>query len=359
MQLADALGGKRGLGGFGMSTEYLTIARLLADYMSKGAARDGFLERLAEALKRREPGLVASSGSWTEQERVEAIARLLSIMAAEEALLDDVTRISDRNTGSMRELDVKGDAAQEQRFGAYEAATGSVGGLAGKSPTGIVEQGDIRFGRRSEAAEGRLPLLRRDRTDRCKLLFIAASAADQHLLHINEELRDVTQAIERSPRAHLMELSYALAFRCEELQEALIRHRPRILHISAHGDLHSGLLFMQDSQRSRLVAADPLVELLALFRDHLDCVVLNACHTRSLARSIAERHSCAVGMAGPISDQAAIRFASSFYSALGYGKDVEVAFSLASAQVGVEYPAERHIPHLEALGRTSAIILVR
>jgi hypothetical protein len=55
---------------------------------------------------------------------------------------------------------------------------------------------------------------------------------------------------------------------------------------------------------------------------------------------------CAVGMSEAIEDKAAIAFASSFYQALGFGRDLGTAFRLGCEQIGLENFRSPHIPKL-------------
>ena len=53
-----------------------------------------------------------------------------------------------------------------------------------------------------------------------------------------------------------------------------------------------------------------------------------------------------VGMPGSLPYDAAIAFASAFYAALGYGKDVKAAFELGCAALALTQPATEETPSL-------------
>ena len=76
-------------------------------------------------------------------------------------------------------------------------------------------------------------------------------------------------------------------------------------------------------------------KIFALYNHHLRLVVLNACFTDALARSIAETVDYAVGTSKGIGDKAAIAFAGAFYRALGFGKCVRHAFKSANAELAL------------------------
>lgn len=71
-------------------------------------------------------------------------------------------------------------------------------------------------------------------------------------------------------------------------------------------------------------------------KESIFCVVLNACYSEQQAKAIANHIDCVIGMSKAISDAAAISFSTSFYQALGYGKDVKTAFNLGCGQIDLE-----------------------
>jgi hypothetical protein len=87
-------------------------------------------------------------------------------------------------------------------------------------------------------------------------------------------------------------------------------------------------------------------------------VVLNACYSEGQAQAIAEHTDCVVGMSDAIGDQAAIRFAASFYQALGYGRDVKTAFDLGCNQIDLEHLGDKDVPQLLATKRRPSEIFL-
>jgi len=75
-------------------------------------------------------------------------------------------------------------------------------------------------------------------------------------------------------------------------------------------------------------------------------VVLNACFSRDQAEAIVEVIDCAIGMKQEIGDEAAIAFAASFYSAVGYGRSVEDAFEQAKVALLLKGIPEEDTPTL-------------
>jgi hypothetical protein len=134
-----------------------------------------------------------------------------------------------------------------------------------------------------------------------------------------------------------------------DLQRALLQHRPQILHFSGHGSPSNALCLEDDSGQTRELQKEVLARLLAVFRQKIRCVVLNACYSKGQAQAIAENIDCVVGMSRSIGDSAAISFATSFYQALAFGSDVQTAFELGCVQIQMEGLKEEDTPQLLAL----------
>ena len=62
--------------------------------------------------------------------------------------------------------------------------------------------------------------------------------------------------------------------------------------------------------------------------------------------AIAKHVNCVIGMSDAIPDHTAIEFASTFYSSLGFGKNIKDAFDLAMTQLGLLSMPGDKIPKL-------------
>ena len=108
-------------------------------------------------------------------------------------------------------------------------------------------------------------------------------------------------------------------------------------------------IILQDSVgKGHVVPAGGLSDLFSVLKDNIRCVVLNACYTEGQATAIAQHIDCVVGMSRAFTDTAAISFATAFYRALGYGRDVETAFKLGCMQINLEDLGEQDAPRLLA-----------
>ncbi|MDI1442460.1 CHAT domain-containing protein [Polyangium sp. 6x1] len=166
--------------------------------------------------------------------------------------------------------------------------------------------------------------------------------------------------------------------RVSDLQAALLRHRPQIVHFSGHGrgerissaprsdvtremlpaheqdeDPTAGeILVENDAGRAEPIPAAALANLFGILGD-VRCVVLNACHSAAQAEAIRPHVDAVIGMSQSIQDAAAINFAWAFYQGLAFGESVHKAFDLGRNQIDLAGLGDGKVPKL--LTRQSAM----
>jgi len=181
-----------------------------------------------------------------------------------------------------------------------------------------------------------------------KILFLAANPKDTQRLRLDEELRSIEQALQRTAFREGFDIKQHWAVRIAELQNYLLRHKPDIVHFSGHGSPSNELILEDLSGKSRAVPAKALGRLFSVLKDNIRCVVLNACYSELQAQEIAKSIDCVIGMSKQIDDKSAIGFASAFYQALGFGRDVQTAFNLGLIQIDLQDLDEKDAPQLIA-----------
>lgn len=190
-----------------------------------------------------------------------------------------------------------------------------------------------------------------------KILFLAANPTDTGRLRLDEESRAIDQALRQSKFRDVFDIRSHWAVRVSDIQGLLLRHQPDIVHFCGHGSQSSEIVLEDNFGKSHGVSADALSDLFSVLKDNIRCVVLNACFSEQQARSIAEHIDCVVGMSQVIGDKAAISFATAFYQALGYGRDVESAFKLGRVQINLENLGEQDTPQLISLKSNPAQVV--
>jgi len=173
--------------------------------------------------------------------------------------------------------------------------------------------------------------------DKIKILFLAANPVDSgYRLRLDEEIREIGKRIRVGDHRDSFELVSEFAVRASDLQEALLRHKPHVVHFSGHGSKTEGVVLEDNAGRMKLVNKVALARLFELLKDNIKVVLLNACYSRDQAQGLAETIDYTIGMNDTIGDRAAIVFAAFFYQSLAFGRTVTESFNLALNQLDLE-----------------------
>lgn len=192
------------------------------------------------------------------------------------------------------------------------------------------------------------------------MLFLAANPLDTPRLRLDQEVEAIDNAL-RLAEYRRFDIKQHWAVRVSALQGYILRHQPTIVHFSGHGSSSNEIILEDDNGKKKPVSPQALSQLFAILKDNIRCVVLNACYSKAQAEAIAQHIECVIGMSDSIRDDAAISFATSFYQALGYGRDMKTAFELGKSQIALmQTLKEQDIPKLLALkSDPQKIILVK
>lgn len=193
-----------------------------------------------------------------------------------------------------------------------------------------------------------------------RILFLSANPASTTPLRLDEEVREITNKIGASRYRDSFELVTQWAVRPDDLLQCLNQHRPHIVHFSGHGSTAEEIVLLDDARCPAPVSTKALASLFRVLKGNVRVVLLNACYSRSQAEEITQHVDCAIGMNRAIGDEAAIKFAASFYRAVGFGNSILDAFGQGQASLLLHGIAEDQTPELLARKgvRPSEIVLV-
>lgn len=201
-----------------------------------------------------------------------------------------------------------------------------------------------------------------------KILILSANPLNTDRLRLDEEVREIQSALERSMRREQFELITRWAVRVDELRRALLDHEPQIVHFSGHGTGINELLLSDDSRQQQqrkllpipeqsagialenesgqmqLVSTKSLTDLFELFKDTIECVLLNACYSEIQAAEIYKHINCVIGMKSSIQDRAALNFSKGFYDAISAGRKYADAFKFGCNNIDMNGLAQALIP---------------
>ncbi|CAA9326946.1 MAG: hypothetical protein AVDCRST_MAG68-2312 [uncultured Gemmatimonadetes bacterium] len=163
--------------------------------------------------------------------------------------------------------------------------------------------------------------------DEIEVLFLASDPFREGAARrLDEEVRGVEEAIRRGHGCARVKLVPCFAPGTRDLQHALMRHDPRIVHFAGDG---GGIYLGDASGRRGLVTARALAELFGFLNEWIKVVILNGCDTLPMAEALGEVVDYTIGMDPPLGDASAILFAEAFYGALGMGETVRGSFDEA------------------------------
>lgn len=179
-----------------------------------------------------------------------------------------------------------------------------------------------------------------------KILFFAAVPMGSRELMIGQEVQAITDKIDDAAYYDSIDLVPALAAKPDDLIKTLNKHKPRIVHFSAHGMPTGEILLLDPLGFSKPVSPSAIQALLKTLKDNIRIVILNACYSKLQAQAIVKVIDCVIGIGNAISNQAAILFAASFYRAVVSGRSVKEAYEQGRAKLMLEGIAEEHFPEL-------------
>ncbi|MBO4207658.1 CHAT domain-containing protein [Micromonospora echinofusca] len=180
------------------------------------------------------------------------------------------------------------------------------------------------------------------------ILLMTANPLRTSALRLDQERRAIDQVVTLAQAGDWLTVRTADAVRLDDLQTALLRHRPVIAHFSGHGSQSHGILVNDDFGLPQPVPPHALSDLFGILRGALRCVVLNACFTHEQARAVARHVPCVIAMQGPVPDQTAIRFATGFYQGIAHGSSVRVAYELGRNLLSLHGHDDTQLPVLVA-----------
>ncbi len=178
------------------------------------------------------------------------------------------------------------------------------------------------------------------------ILFLATNPKNAAKLRLDEEIRDVTEALKSSKNRSRFDLKQQWATRHRDVRRAMMDFNPQIVHFSGHGVGEPGLLIEDEIGQAKLLTSDALI---GLFEDatQVECVLLNACYSEVQAEAIAQHVPYVIGMNQAIGDKAALEFAVGFYDALGAGLSIERAYKEGCKGIRMAGIAEHLTPVLK------------
>jgi tetratricopeptide (TPR) repeat protein len=146
-----------------------------------------------------------------------------------------------------------------------------------------------------------------------RILFLASDPGDAARIHLGRELQEVRNKLASNPN---FEIKDHLATKPDDVLQTIMGYKPHIVHFSGHGSEAGQICFEDEEGNSKTIPPDALASLFNLVSDYVKCVIVNTCYSESQARAIAQFVPVVIGTKNEITDMAAIRFSTGFYTSL-------------------------------------------
>ena len=180
------------------------------------------------------------------------------------------------------------------------------------------------------------------------VLFLAANPVVTDRLGLDEEAHLILEMIRKSEYRDSIRFVSRWAVRPMDVLQAINEEKPTVVHFSGHGAPNGDIALQNDAGGVKCVTPTAMTSAIATAADSVRLVFFNSCFSEEQARSVVSNIDVAIGMRVSIGDEAARVFAAQFYSAIGFGKDVDMAFKQGKAALLLEGIPEENTPVLYA-----------
>lgn len=194
------------------------------------------------------------------------------------------------------------------------------------------------------------------------ILFLASNPSETAKLQLEKEFVRISSSLQNGVTEFKLVAEWAIT--PGDLHQAILKHKPHIIHFSGHGvadkdDLpggrnigpavaeQGGIVLQGPGGEPRFVSGAALADMFRIMatRINIEIVILNACHQEEQARAIVRHIPYVIGTNDAIGDNAAIEFSTGFYRGISAeGGDVAFAFDLAKNNIMLEGLEDSQVP---------------
>jgi|GEM_PF-5824677 len=179
-----------------------------------------------------------------------------------------------------------------------------------------------------------------DSHESVKVLFIAGDRGGTQVnqLQIPREYRAIQEALRACEHRDVIALANPILGATREQLAVAYREVPAIVHFAGHGNDRVLSILEDQNVLAKEIPLDgkQLCDLFKTMNPPVRLCVLNACESKSLAHQLVDEGAveCAIGWPAKVSDSVAIAFSRALYAALGDGRSVGEAVSVAKVATG-------------------------
>jgi chemotaxis protein histidine kinase CheA len=153
-------------------------------------------------------------------------------------------------------------------------------------------------------------------------------------LRLDREVNEIQRRIRESKHRDAIRFVSRHAVKVTELMQALNEEEPDVVHFSGHGS-QDALLFEGNDGQPLALSNENLSLLLQAAPRPIRLAVFNACESSIQAALACDFVDAAIGMDASVADASAKEFAGQLYNSIGFGHDLNLAFTQAKAQASL------------------------
>ena len=311
-------------------SELTDIERKLAAQQSKYSA----------AVKKANDAQSATSRARSESTRKSKLRTYETSMRDASRYQKEISRLQDKKANKQKEINnATAKVAKEQKR-ADQAAARKAEQEARKLKE---EMGAI--GHEIAVHDSRITSLETG-PSKVSVLYLGTSPKNADHLRIDQEARDIHEAIRKSDNPQRIDFNDRWAVRQTDLLQALNETDPDIVHFSGHGAPDGSIALEDQLGKVILVSKEQLAMVVGATAKHVRLIVFNACHSDEEAAKVLAHVDAVIGMQASVSDEASLAFAAQLYSSIGFGHSLAIAFNQAVAAIALAAPGEINTPKL-------------
>jgi tetratricopeptide (TPR) repeat protein len=146
-----------------------------------------------------------------------------------------------------------------------------------------------------------------------RILFLASAPKNQGNLRLGTELQEIRNRLASNTA---FEIRDRQAVKPDDVLQTILNYKPHIVHFSGHGQDTGEICFEDERGDSKTIPPDALASLFQAVTDYVKCVLINTCFSEKQALAISQYVPIVIGTKKEITDSAAIKFSTGFYTAL-------------------------------------------
>jgi hypothetical protein len=178
-----------------------------------------------------------------------------------------------------------------------------------------------------------------------KIMIATANPDDSSNIRTDRFVSAIQKGIAQAEKSELYDIVPILATDLDSFLKQLENQKPAILVLVGHGDRLDRFVFEAKDGGREFAKPDKFADSLASYATTLECVLMMACHSQSLAQKIIQNITYAVGYDEALLVEVAKKYVEWFFFYLANGNDYDIA-SHKTKTAMLNTIAENQIPNL-------------